>query len=234
MLINFRDNKIKDVDYKYHTELKQLLSSKTNYISYTHNDTVNILDLNYDTTYKSFIKTSQVNKYDEAIFSNTIIPKNLKEIPWLTISVLFNIVLLLPLIVGFKIKTNKKQLEEEKIELAVNNAFQNDKRNFKYYINSLSTIEKDLLMLLFKNNLEKQNTTVTQINRVLGTEKKPFKIQNNIRGEAISTINDKFMAFALVNNNLIERQRSEHDKRHMEYFINDKYIGKLSLKLFQA
>ena len=89
-------------------------------------------------------------------------------------------------------------------------------------------------MLLFKNNLEKQNTTVTHINRVLGTEKKPFKIQNNIRGEAISTINDKFMAFALVNNNLIERQRSEHDKRHMEYFINDKYIGKLSLKLFQA
>ena len=234
MLINFSDNKIKEVDYKYHTELRQLLSGKTHYISYTLNDTVNILDLKYDTSYKSYISPSQINKYDEKIYSDTIIPKNLKEIPWLTISVLFNIVLLLPFIVGFKIKTNKKQLEEEKIELEVNNAFQNDKRNFKYYINSLSTIEKDLLMLLFKNNLEKQNTTVTQINRVLGTEKKPFKIQNNIRGEAISTINDKFMAFALVNNNLIERQRSEHDKRHMEYFINDKYIGKLSLKLFQA
>jgi hypothetical protein len=89
-------------------------------------------------------------------------------------------------------------------------------------------------LLLFKNNLQKQNTTVTQINKVLGTEKKPFKIQNNIRGEGLSTINDKFMAFALVSNNLIERQRSEYDKRHMEYFINEKYISKLSLKIFQV
>jgi hypothetical protein len=98
----------------------------------------------------------------------------------------------------------------------------------------LSTIEKDLLLLLFKNNLQKQNTTVTQINKVLGTEKKPFKIQNNIRGEVLTTMNNKFMAFASVSNNLIERQRSEYDKRHMEYFINEKYISKLSIKIFQV
>ncbi|MFY8165145.1 MAG: hypothetical protein ACOVJ8_01055, partial [Sediminibacterium sp.] len=122
----------------------------------------------------------------------------------------------------------------EKGDLFVNNLFDKGNRGLKYYIHSLSTIEKDLLHLLFNNNLKNQNTTVTQINKVLGTEKKPFKIQNNIRGEVLSTINNKFMAFALVNNNLIERQRSEYDKRHMEYFINEKYISKLSLKLFQV
>ena len=60
------------------------------------------------------------------------------------------------------------------------------------------------------------------------------KIQNNIRGEVQTTMNNKFMAFASVSNNLIERQRSEYDKRHMEYFINEKYISKLSLKIFQV
>lgn len=234
MLINFNDNKIKEVDYKYHTELKQIISGKTQYISYTINDTVNILDLNYDTAYKSYVKPSQLNIYDEPLYSSTIITKNLKKFPWLAISVIINIILILPILVGFKFQTKKTELEVEKSEHLVNTAFDNDKRNFKYYIHSLSIIEKDLLLLLFKNNLQKQNTTVTQINKVLGTEKKPFKIQNNIRGEVLSTINDKFMAFALVSNNLIERQRSEYDKRHMEYFINEKYISKLSLKIFQV
>ena len=234
MLVNFNDNKIKEVDYKYHTELKQLLSGKTHYISYTLNDTVNLLDLNNDTTYKSYIKKSQLNTYDEPLYSNTFIPKDLKQIPWLTISGIFNILLIISILVGFNLRKNKKQLKEEKSDLFVNNLFDKGNRGFKYYIHSLSTIEKDLLHLLFNNNLKNQNTTVTQINKVLGTEKKPFKIQNNIRGEVLSTINNKFMAFALVNNNLIERQRSEYDKRHMEYFINEKYISKLSLKLFQV
>ena len=121
----------------------------------------------------------------------------------------------------------------EKNESFENYTFEKENRGFKYFIQSLNTIEKDLLLLIFKNNLEKQNTTVSQINKILGTEKKTFKIQNNIRGEVLTTINNKFMSFALVNNNLIERQRSEYDKRHMEYYINDKYISKLSIKIFQ-
>ena len=50
----------------------------------------------------------------------------------------------------------------------------------------------------------------------------------------LTNINNKFMSFAMVNNFLIERQRSEFDKRHMEYFINEKYINKFSLKLFDS
>jgi hypothetical protein len=233
MLVNLNENKINEIDYKYHTELKQLLSSKPHYISYTLKDTVNILDLNIDTTYKSYIKSNLLNNYNEPFYTNNIITDKIKKSSWLTISVLINIFLVLLILFGLQYKKNKKRFEEEKSEHIVNTAFDNDNRNFKYYIYSLSIIEKDLLLLLFKNHLQKQNTTVTQINKILGTEKKPFKIQNNIRGEVLTTLNNKFMAFALVSNNLIERQRSEYDKRHMEYYINEKYISKISLKLFK-
>jgi hypothetical protein len=233
LLVNLNENKIKEVDYKYHTEFQQLINDKKHYISYTVNDTVNILDLDNDTTYKNYIKPSQLNTHNESLYSNTIIPKDLKGIPLLTISVIINI-LLLSIFVGFKMQINKTQLKEEKNEAVENNVSEKDNRSFKYYVQNLSTIEKDLLQLLYNNNLTNQNTTVTQINKVLGTEKKPFKIQNNIRGEVLTTMNNKFMAFASVSNNLIERQRSEYDKRHMEYFINEKYISKLSIKIFQV
>lgn len=234
LLVDYNENKIKEVDYKYHTELKQLLNDKSNYISYTIDDTVKILDLNNDSTLMSYIKPSQINKYDEPIYINSIITKELKAIPWLTISGVFNIFLIVSILIGLTLQKNKKQLKEVNNELVINNTFDKDNRNLKYYIQNLSTIERDLLLLLFNNNLQNQKTTVTQINKVLGTEKKPFKIQNNIRGEVLANINNKFMAYAMVNNNLIERQRSEYDKRHMEYFINEKYTSKLSLKLFQV
>jgi hypothetical protein len=80
--------------------------------------------------------------------------------------------------------------------------------------------------------LNNEKTSISQINKILGTEKKEIKIQNNIRGEAIISINNKFMTFALVKDNLIERQRVEFDKRHIEYFINEKYENRFTLKLF--
>jgi hypothetical protein len=195
---------------------------------------LNILDLNFDTTYKSFIKSNHLTNYNEPFYVNNIVSDKIKKYSWLSISVILNVILILLIFLGLKFQKKKSQINKQKNEVIVNTAFDHENRNLKYYIHSLSTIEKDLLLLLFKNNLQKQNTTVTQINKVLGTEKKPFKIQNNIRGEVLTTLNNKFMAFALVNNNLIERQRSDYDKRHMEYFINEKYISKLSLKLFQV
>lgn len=232
MLINFNENKIKDVDYKYHTELKQLLNSRSNYISYTVNDTVKLLDLTSDKILTSYIKPNQLSINNEPIYINKGITENLQEIPWLVISGIINGILILSIGIGLKIKNNKKQLTELKEDAIVNHTFEKDNRSFKNYAQNLSAIEKDLLHLLYNNHLQNQKTTVTQINKVLGTEKKPFKIQNNIRGEVLTTINNKFMAFAMVSNNLIERQRSDYDKRHMEYYINEKYVSKLSSKLF--
>jgi hypothetical protein len=48
----------------------------------------------------------------------------------------------------------------------------------------------------------------------------------------ILNINKKFKLFSTTNDELIERERAEVDKRFMEYNLNKLYIKKLNLKMF--
>jgi hypothetical protein len=45
-------------------------------------------------------------------------------------------------------------------------------------------------------------------------------------------INKKFKLFSNINDDLIERERAELDKRFMEYNINKLYLKKISSKMF--
>jgi hypothetical protein len=161
-------------------------------------------------------------------FSNKL---NSLKIQWLPISLIVNFALGISIFIIL-------QLHKKRKEFLLNSGSDNntgqqrENKNTKEYLQYLTNIEIDLLKLLLKNNLNNQKTTVSQINKILGTEKKEIKIQNNIRGEAIISINNKFMSFTLIKDNLIERQRVEFDKRHMEYFINERYINRFSLKFF--
>lgn len=230
MSVNFNDNKINEIDYKYHTELKQLLNSRNNYISYTINDKIYINDLDVDTILYSTIKENQLSTYPEAFYINETNKLASSRIPWLSISIIFNIALGISIFVIVHLQKKRKELL---LKLGSDNKRQQREiKSTKEYLQYLSNIEIDLLKLLLKNNLNNEKTSISQINKILGTEKKEIKIQNNIRGEAIISINNKFMSFALVKDNLIERQRVEFDKRHMEYFINEKYVNRFSLKMF--
>ena len=106
------------------------------------------------------------------------------------------------------------------------------KREIKDFIVSLDEIEKIVVKEILENARENQNTTTNQLNKLLGTEKKEFKIQNNIRSEVIMNINKKFKLFSNINDDLIERERAELDKRFMEYNINKLYLKKISTKMF--
>lgn len=231
MSVNFNTNKIYDVDYKYHTELKQLLNSRNNYISYTVDEKLYINDLDANTILYSSIKPNQLSSYPEAFYINESDKVISLKIQWLPISIIFNIALGISIFIIL-------QLHKKRKELLLNSGLENDNghiienKDIKGYLVYLTNIEIDLLKLLLKNNLNNEKTSVSQMNKILGTEKKEIKIQNNIRGEAIISINNKFMSFALVKDNLIERQRVEFDKRHMEYFINEKYVSRFSLKMF--
>jgi hypothetical protein len=230
MSVNFNANKIYEVDYKYHTELKQLLNSRNNYIAYTVNEKLYINDLDANTILYSTIKENQLSSYPESFYLNETNKIASSRIPWLSISIIFNIALGISIFVIVHLQKKRKELL---LNLGSdNNRQQREIKSTKEYLQYLSNIEIDLLKLLLKNNLNNEKTSISQINKILGTEKKEIKIQNNIRGEAIISINNKFMSFALVKNNLIERQRVEFDKRHMEYFINEKYVNRFSLKMF--
>ncbi len=233
MSVNFNDNKTNEVDYKYHTELKQLLNSRNNYISYTINEKIYINDFNTDTLLSSALNPNQLINYPEPFYINQNDNIQSAKVPWLLISMILNFGLLAYIAtLKYLKKKNKLQLEQYS-DIVINNSISRESKNTKDYLQYLTNIEKDLLKLLVKNNLNNEKTSVSEINKILGTEKKEAKIQNNIRGEAILSINSKFMSFALVKDNLIERQRVEFDKRHIEYFINEKYENRFTLKLFK-
>jgi hypothetical protein len=231
MSVNFNTNKINEVDYKYHTELKQLLNSRNNYISYTINEKLYINDLDAKTILYSNIKANQISSYPESFYIKESDNFASSNIPWLPISLIVNITLGISILIILHLQKKKRELLLT-LGSDDNNGQQRESKNTKEYLQYLTNIEIDLLKLLIKNNLNNEKTSVSQMNKILGTEKKEIKIQNNIRGEAIISINSKFMSFALVKDNLIERQRVEFDKRHMEYFINEKYVSRFSLKMF--
>jgi hypothetical protein len=231
--MNLNENKIEEVDDKYSTELTQLKGNKTDYLSYTIIDTVKIFDLNNDTIISSYIPSNKLLPYSESIYSDDSKIEIIKNNSWLVISWLINGILVIGIIFLWIRKNKKKTEVAEVFDINMNDSNEKEVRKIKNYINNLTVIENEIIEQLIKNSLQGQNTTVSQLNKILGTDKKPFKIQNNIRGEALTLINQKFMAFASSSNNLIERQRSEFDKRHVEYFINEKYIKKFSLKMFE-
>ena len=98
-----------------------------------------------------------------------------------------------------------------------------DKNNTSFY-DKLNEVEKSLLMLIASNSKKQLNSNIGQLNKVLGISNKPLKIQNNIRANTLMMINKKFMVFGNTQENLIEKKRTEDDKRFYEYFIQTKYL----------
>jgi len=92
---------------------------------------------------------------------------------------------------------------------------------------NLTEVEKGLLDILVANSLVDTMTTVSQVNQVLGISNKALKIQNNIRAATILLINKKFMIYSGSADELIEKQRTDFDKRFFEYSIQRKYLNKV-------
>jgi 3-methyladenine DNA glycosylase Tag len=92
---------------------------------------------------------------------------------------------------------------------------------------NLTEVEKSLLDLLVSNTAKNEMTTVSQMNQVLGIYNKDTKIQNNIRSNTIQLINRKFTIYSGLSDDLIEKQRTEFDKRFFEYQIQRKYLSKV-------
>jgi hypothetical protein len=171
--VNFNENKIYDVDYRYHTELKQLLNSRNNYISYTINEKLYINDLDANIILFSSIKANQLSSYPESFYINETNNLISLKIKWLPISIIINLALAIMFIILY--------LQKKRKELLLNPGSENDKgqvrenKNIKEYLQYLTNIELDLLKLLLKNNLNNEKTSVSQINKILGTEKKEIK-----------------------------------------------------------
>ena len=225
LLIDIPNNHIQEVKEAKYTEWIQLKSQIDKGAIININDTVYLI--NKDNVYtfnisNSDLKALSIHIYEpikESISTNTIV------------YIFFSIIIILLLGALFyninKLNTEQRKNKDEGEEIAGS-----EKRSMNEFYVGLSEIEKQTIELIVKNTWNGLTTSVNQINKILGTERKTGKVQNNIRGDIILELNNKFKAYTLLNDNIVERKKSEFDKRHIEYFISDNLITKFPKKLF--
>ena len=88
----------------------------------------------------------------------------------------------------------------------------------------LNEREKILLDYIYEHSLDERLTTIEEINRVIGASQRNPEIQKRLRSDLIGTINDKLEIIAESKYNVIDKQRSEFDKRSFEYFIRPEHM----------
>ncbi len=85
--------------------------------------------------------------------------------------------------------------------------------------------EKNLInFLIEKSNINKL-VSVEELNFSLGISKKTLEIQKRTRTETIHRINHKFRLIFEIDNDFIDRVRSEEDKRYYNYIINKENVA---------
>ncbi|MFZ2784392.1 MAG: hypothetical protein WAZ36_08330 [Sediminibacterium sp.] len=80
-------------------------------------------------------------------------------------------------------------------------------------------IEVQLLNLLIQNTAAGSTTSTDEQNKILGLTKKNTEIQKKQRSDIIISINRKYSFVTKVDEPIIQKQRTEFDKRAFEYFI---------------
>ncbi len=79
--------------------------------------------------------------------------------------------------------------------------------------------ELQLLMLIVNHSLQGRTTSVDELNNCLGVTRKNVEIQKKQRSDTIMSINKKYHFVTISQEDLIQKKRSEPDKRAFEYFI---------------
>jgi hypothetical protein len=79
--------------------------------------------------------------------------------------------------------------------------------------------ERSLLEFLFNHSADERLTSIDEINKVLGVQNRSVEIQKRMRSDVISSINQKLNIVTRDKKPVVDKQRSEFDKRSFEYFI---------------
>lgn len=221
ILLNFSENMAYTLKPTVTTELIQLKNNHQNNLIYTKGQSLFLFDRTMDSLFEFKFKLTDFEKTNISIYTKLTSNK----IDYTYILIAFAVVILIVINVVV-LSTIKKRTRKN------SHASELDKRDIKDFVHSLDEIEKIVVKQILENAREQQNTTTNQLNKLLGTDKKEFKIQNNIRSEVILNINKKFKLFSNISDDLIERERAEVDKRFMEYNINKLYLKKINTKMF--
>ncbi len=91
--------------------------------------------------------------------------------------------------------------------------------NKKEFVIPFTPLEIEVIQVVFKNSLKGCYTSIEELNKVLGVGKKNSDTQKKQRSDIISSINKKYTYLLQSKQELIEKKRTESDKRSFEYYI---------------
>jgi hypothetical protein len=115
---------------------------------------------------------------------------------------------------NIKKKINRNAHDGSRIEL------KNEDLDGLYF----SEIEKNLISQMLVKSKTGNSISVDEINFMLGLSKKSLEIQKKFRSEIINRINHKFKVKVNRDQELIERIRSEEDRRFFKYSMNEENV----------
>ena len=89
--------------------------------------------------------------------------------------------------------------------------------------------ELQVLQLLYDNSIIGATTTIDALNNVLGVTKKATDIQKKQRSDVISSINKKFVFISNNEQPIMDKTRTEFDKRSFVYFIATDRLAEIEI-----
>lgn len=222
ILIDFEKEQIYNVDESVSDNIIQQFNKSQNRIVYAKKDSIKILDLSKNVNYAipinpRHLKLSKLDLYDNDFQISDYL--NLQNI-----LIAGGIMSLLVLYISRKKLISKPKAKDD-IEAS---ALNHNMDAFKRFCLGIENEEQLILEVLAKNEQIQKYTTTIELNNKLGIENKPIKIQNNLRATLIGDINKKFNLATTANEELIERVRSDFDKRFFEYKLNSRYAHVVS------
>jgi len=84
--------------------------------------------------------------------------------------------------------------------------------------------ERSLLEFLFNHSADERLTSIDEINKVIGVHNRSVEIQKRMRSDLIGSINQKLGIVTRDKKPVVDKQRSEFDKRSFEYFIHPAHM----------
>lgn len=204
-LYDFRKNQVSIVKENIVGGIASLMLKNSNGFIINRKDKTYIYNPSMDTIIHMNVSTKDFIALPETIYSNE---NSYKWNYWYVTLLLF----ILPIVFYLRKKRRK----------ALTNEAANSKESISpvSFYDSLTAQEKLVLDLIMTNSKKELYTSIEDINRVLGTKSKDVAIQKNIRAEVLSKINEKYQLIHGTNATLIERERTEYDKRVYQYKVN--------------
>jgi hypothetical protein len=96
----------------------------------------------------------------------------------------------------------------------------------------LDSLEEQVLQMMYWNTAKGINTTIDELNNILGLARRNADVQKKLRSDCIQSINRKLSIRWGIHSQVIDKKRAEFDKRSFEYFIAEDLVSRVKELLF--